>query len=109
MTEDDDRFARAAGELLRRSAGDIDAATGARLQQIRRAALGATPARRDPRSWLVPALSAAAIGALAVGLWLDRDAAPEPAGLAADNLEMLEDLEFYAWLDAEPGEAGPGG
>jgi hypothetical protein len=112
----DDDFAKAAGELLRRSADDIDGATASRLNRARQAALGEMPGRRAGPGWLVPALSTAAVGALAVGLWLNRSAAPElPAGpatvvesagdmdllLAADSLEMLEDLEFYAWLDAD--------
>jgi hypothetical protein len=74
------------------------------------------PGRRPGRAWLLPALSTAAVGALAVGLWLNRGPDPGvPAGpapavesavdldllLAADSLEMLEDLEFYAWLDAD--------
>jgi hypothetical protein len=112
----DEHFARMAGELLRRSADDIDAATASRLNRARQAALAAMPGRRPGRAWLLPALSTAAVGALAVGLWLNRSPDPgPPAGpapavesaadldllLAADSLEMLEDLEFYAWLDAD--------
>lgn len=112
----DEQFARAAGELLRRSADDIDAATASRLNRARQAALEAVPRGRWGASWLVPALSTAAVGALAVGLWLTAGtdpavpASPVPAVesavdmdllLAADSLEMLEDLEFYAWLDAD--------
>ena len=118
MTEQDEKFAKAAGELLRRGAEDIDAVTAARLANARQAALGATPGGRPASRWLVPALSAAAVGAVAVGLWVNRGAGPElPAAvpavetaadmdvlLAPDSLEMLEDLEFYAWLDAASGE-----
>ncbi len=118
MTNPDpnDDFARTASELLRRSAEDIDGATASRLNRVRQAALEQLPNRRRASHWLVPAVSAAAVGALAVGLWLnpsvDRDLpVPGPAAgltaddmdllLAADSLEMLEDLEFYAWLDAD--------
>jgi hypothetical protein len=112
----DDDFARTAGERLRRSAEDIDAATASRLNRVRQAALAEMPGRRRGGPWLVPALSTAAVTALAIGLWLTRDPGPglrpdapvavEAAGdmdllLAADSLEMLEDLEFYAWLDAD--------
>ena len=85
------------------------------------AALAAGPAGRRPASGWVPALSAAAVGAVAVGLWLARDGRPPAPDLAAvtaadsaadlelllagDNLEMLEDLEFYTWLDADRSEA----
>ena len=89
-----------------------------RLNRARQAALEQLPRRRRAAHWLAPALSTAAVGALAVGLWLnpgtDRDV-PVPvlnasADLTAadlellltdDSLEMLEDLEFYAWLDAD--------
>jgi hypothetical protein len=102
--------------LLRRNADDIDAATASRLNRARQAALAAMPRRRRRTPWLVPGLSTVAVGALAVGLWLNRGAGPElpaiatPAVesaadmdllLATDSLEMLEDLEFYAWLDAD--------
>lgn len=112
----DDAFVKTAGELLRRSADDIDAATASRLNRARQAALADLPRRRRRAPWLVPALSTAAVGALAVGLWLNRGGSPElPATatpavesaadldllLATDSLEMLEDLEFYAWLDAD--------
>jgi len=118
--EGDADFAKAAGELLRRSAEDIDGATASRLNRARQAALGAMPRRRAGPAWLVPAVSTAAVGALAVGLWFNRGAEPGlPAGpapvvesaadmdllLAADSLEMLEDLEFYAWLDADRSDA----
>lgn len=118
--EGDERFAKTAGELLRRSAEDLDAATASRLNRARQAALGEMPGRRRGSGWLVPALSTAAVGALAVGLWLNRGpdgdlpAAATPAVasaadmdllLAADSLEMLEDLEFYAWLDADRSDA----
>lgn len=114
----DEAFARAAGERLRRSADEIDAATASRLNRARQAALGQLPGRRSRPPWLVPALTAAAVCVIAVGLSLDRTPVPvapavESAAdmdllLADDSLEMLEDLEFYAWLDADlsPAELG---
>lgn len=119
--EGDDAFTRTAGDLLRQSAAGIDATTASRLNRARQAALAELPRRRQRSPWLLPVLSTAAVGALAVGLWLGQGPGPErPATsstlslaptiesaadmellLAADNLEMLEDLEFYAWLDAD--------
>jgi hypothetical protein len=111
-----DHFARTASELLRRSAEDLDGVTASRLNRARQAALEQLPNRRRALHWLVPALSTAAVGVLAISLWLnpglDRDppvlsssAALTPADmdllLADDSLEMLEDLDFYAWLDAD--------
>lgn len=115
----DDDFAREAGNLLRRSGDDIDAVTAARLARARQAALAEMQRRRA--GWLVPALAAAAVGA--VGLWVSRGAGlpATPAPVASvptaevealaggDSLEMFEDLEFYVWLDtaaAVPGAAG---
>lgn len=114
--DDNARFAKTASELLRRSAENIDGATASRLNRARQAALEQLPRRRRAAHWLAPALSTAAVGALAVGLWLnpgtDRDvpvlnasadltAADLELLLTDDSLEMLEDLEFYAWLDAD--------
>ncbi len=111
-----DDFVRTASELLRRSAEDLDGATASRLNRARQAALEQLPQRRRTSRWLVPALSTAAVGAVAVGLWLnqsvDRDLPAQSSSaalsaadmdllLADDSLEMFEDLEFYAWLDAE--------
>jgi hypothetical protein len=112
----DDQFSSTAGRLLRESADQLDAATAARLKRDRLAALDRLRDGRIRPGWLMPAVSTAAIGVLAVGLWASREPAPrgtEPLAtavesaadldllLAADSLEMLEDLEFYAWLDAE--------
>ncbi|TFG80517.1 MAG: hypothetical protein E4H19_15525 [Chromatiales bacterium] len=112
----DDHFSSTAGRMLRGSADELDAAAAARLNRGRQAALDQLRDRRPGRAWVMPALSAAAVGALAVALWVSQDVAPgetEPLAmaaesaadmdllLAADSLEMLEDLEFYAWLDAE--------
>ncbi|MDP1651091.1 MAG: hypothetical protein Q8L56_00025 [Rhodocyclaceae bacterium] len=109
----DDEFAGAAGRMLRDSADDLDAATAARLKRGRQAALDQWRERRPGRAWLVPAVSAAVVGAVVVALWTGQGVepvAPAPAIesvadmdllLAEDNLEMLEDLDFYAWLDAD--------
>jgi hypothetical protein len=121
--DSDEVFGRAAGELLRQGAETIDAATASRLNQARQAALAQMPGRRARPPWLVPALTAAAVGVVAVGLALSgRDvpggsASPVPALESAadmdllledDSLEMLENLEFYAWMDADlsPAELG---
>jgi hypothetical protein len=128
MTDHDDRFrdenearlARRAGELLRASAEELDGATRARLNRARQRALAAAPGTQHPaRRYWVPATAAAAVAGLAVVLV--RAPGPEPAtgpappavaaapaadlvvllASSADDLEMLEDLEFYAWADAD--------
>lgn len=116
----DEDFAKAAADLLRRSAEDIDAHTALRLNRARQAALEQFPSRPRAASWLVPAVSTAVLGALVVGLWFREENGPDvPAQarpavesaadmdllLADDSLEMLKDLEFYAWLDADLSDA----
>jgi hypothetical protein len=93
----------------------LDAATRSRLTQARARALEELAGRRglswSPR-WLVPA-GAAAAAALAAWLVL---VGPEPADeplqaadfgdlellLAEEDLEMIEELDFYAWLEEQP-------
>ncbi|MCC7257821.1 MAG: hypothetical protein IT486_05580 [Gammaproteobacteria bacterium] len=108
----DERFEQAARQLLRQGAGDIDAATASRLNRARQAALAEFDRRpaRLPAYWR-PAFAAAAVAVLAVALWVDREPLPRTAGaeaalelelmLADENLEMIEDLEFYDWLQAD--------
>jgi hypothetical protein len=136
----DERLARDAQRLLRRSAEDLDAATLARLKRARENALagyeaGKRVSFRFGAGWQ-PALGAAAVCAsalIAVGLWMGRAPAPSSPGpvppvsaeadpaadlevvLADDeNLEMIEDLEFYDWLESdhapqEPSDPGLSG
>lgn len=128
------RFEQNVRRLLRQGSGDLDAATLSRLNRARQRALaelGAEPGARqehhDRRPVWQPALAVAAVGALAVALWVGREPVPAPvppvpdpalavaAGQAADlelvlageNLDMIEDLEFYNWLDGGTGAAGP--
>jgi hypothetical protein len=94
----------------------LDAATRARLTQARVRALEALSAPRGSvrqARWLVPA-GAAAAAALAAWLVLvgpgERAAEPLQAAalsdlevlLAEEALEMIEDLDFYAWLEEQP-------
>jgi hypothetical protein len=110
------RLAREAGARLRASADGLDAATRSRLNQARQRALDELRPRRRAAPWLWPAAATAAVAALAVTLLLGRLppaggdlAGPLPEsvadleillpGDAPADLEMMEDLEFYAWLD----------
>ncbi len=104
---------------LDRRVEDLDAATLSRLNRARQAALSAHAPRR---SWWWFALPAAATAALVLGVGLAGKPAPTvPAGTTAtvsaqdfellssdDNLELYqEDLDFYAWLDAD--DSAPAG
>lgn len=99
--------------LLDDSLADFDAATLSRLNQARHKALAELPRPRRWR-WWQPALGLALASALMVMLLPQRiieptvtPAAPDMSELEmallgdADELELLEDLEFYAWLEQE--------
>jgi len=94
-------------ELYRDSIDNIDAATRSRLTQARHSALQAMPKRRATTLRWLPAGAAAAAAMVA---WLiigqAPNGVPEPETVAEldilmgeDELEMLEELEFYAWID----------
>ena len=109
LTPDDERLATAAGGLLRKSADGLDAATLSKLNQARQTALAGLPLVRSRHGWQVPAYGTAAVAVLMVALWVGRSVPPTPDNpvvaedvevlLAGENLEMMDDLEFYAWLD----------
>ena len=113
MTEDDKRrFEKDARANYDRAVSGIDPKVSAELAAARRRAViqGSPPSLVR---WVLPAGAAAAIAAgLIIGL---PDADPEhPALVATDavediellladeSLEMIEDLDFYLWLDVEP-------
>lgn len=103
-----------ARQLLDDSVQGLDAATLSRLNRARQTAL-ATRARRPMQFWFMPAglVSACAL-LLALAVWQPHHAAnsgasnPSTAAVAADSddgtadtPEFYQDLEFYAWLDAQ--------
>ena len=106
------RWTQRARALLDESAQGLDAATLSRLNRARQAALGQS--ERSTAAWFLPAgLVGACVLLLAVGAWHGRTLpstgaarvdTPVDAGDAdalADDEDMYEDLEFYAWLDAQ--------
>ncbi|HEY8009819.1 MAG TPA: hypothetical protein VIE67_02350 [Rudaea sp.] len=118
-----------ARQLLDESARDLDAHTASRLNRARQTAL-ALQSVRSPRRWLLPAGLASACAALllAVAIWQPHHSALSPApdtldsaattagavgtadadtSPADDTLEFYQNLEFYAWLDAQ-GKDGDG-
>ena len=111
-------------EMLRahldESVENYDAATLSRLNQARQHALDALPTTRH-RQWFWPGLGLAAAMALVLMLSVQRQSlttSPDAVGdslvgtqlsvdeialLASDDdLEMFQDLEFYAWLEQQP-------
>ena len=98
------------GEILDRQVVDDDAR--AALRRVRDAALdaGARPRRR--RTHWVPAAAVAALLLVGIGvalLYPELEQSPMPAGTfddlvvidSEDELELLEELEFYVWLEQQ--------
>ena len=108
------QWTQAAKNLLDESARNLDAATLSRLNRARQHALAQ---RRKVLLWVLPTgLASACALLLAVALWHARAPhAPADAGAGAvsdaavgealaDDDEFYEDLDFYAWLDAQEQE-----
>ncbi|MFT3790823.1 MAG: hypothetical protein QM741_07050 [Rudaea sp.] len=108
-----------AGALLDESARDLDAATLSRLNRARQAALdGRRPRAAHP--WLLPTgLASACALLLAVAAWQPHrhaqtagpamiPAATTVADTDADDAspEFYQNLDFYAWLDAQDADDG---
>lgn len=122
----DDSFVEQAGRRLRDGVKTLDATTRSRLNRARRKALLELRDRSRMQRWIAdqwgPAVGATFIALLAAGLWfgvgmqtasenmpMQTAGAPVDLGdvadldmlLADENLEMIEDLQFYLWMDAE--------
>lgn len=106
-------------ELARRGldghAEAIDPMRAARLAAARRRAVEAAAGgiRRPgvvPTGWLAVGLATA--GAVALAVWLVRPAAPLPGNgdleilISGEDLEMVEELDFYLWLEEADRDAG---
>jgi len=107
---DQPQWLQAAKSLLDDSTQNLDGATLSRLNQARQNALAQ---RRKPAVWIVPAgLASACALLLAVSVWHGRvpppptdtpaiDASAGDNEALTDDDEFYEDLDFYAWLDAQ--------
>ncbi len=117
-----DAFEQRAGELLRAGADALDGHTRSRLTQARFAAVEAARKRSGSRpvwrGWIP--FGGVAAAALAVllwtgglkhgGIWQSRGTEPahgqtpfEVLDLitADENMDMMEEVEFYSWLDSD--------
>ncbi len=98
---------------LETSARDLDGASQSRLNQARQAALMLAK-QPQPARWLWPTILASAFSlTLAVALWPRLHSTNELVPVASsaedfpmlageDDLDFYQDLDFYAWLDAQP-------
>ena len=110
---DADLFATKAKTLFDESVQDLDAATRSRLTQGRHKALAEAASRTGFSRWnrWVPVTGVAAATVFAVVLWrgdpqineLDLPTAVSDFEilLDQDEFEMLQDLEFYSWMDID--------
>ena len=109
MNKTDEQLAREAKQAFDQSVAGLDAATLSRLNRGRQAALA--EGRQPDRQWLrwVPATGVAAAVLLILVMQQgpgDVDVIAAPASdleilLSEESIEMLEELEFYSWLDTE--------
>ncbi len=117
----DEVFARKAKQLFDESVENLDANTRSRLNRGRQAALRQLASGKPVWVQWAPAAGVAAAAVFAVVLWTGNqpvdELTPDAAAsdfeilLTEDSFEMLEDLEFYSWIDLdeeieEPQEAG---
>ena len=110
-THDDERFADQAKELFDDSVERLDAATLSQLNQRRQAALAEVSNEGSRVRWgrWLPAAGVTAAAVVAVVMMqgqpvVDVDPTIEAATdfeilISEDNLDMIEELEFYAWLE----------
>jgi hypothetical protein len=101
--ETDDAFSSEARRLLDESTEHMDAATLSRLHQVRNRALATPRSRSVP--WYGWASGGAVAASVLVALILFDTPQPSPVfyddqsqQAAAENIELLEDMEFMAWM-----------
>ena len=108
MKNTDEAFSKQAKASFDETVEELDAATLSRLNRARHAALAEMqqPSRQWSR-WM-PAAGVAATVLVAVMVMQNPAGIDEPLPAAVadmeillgeDSIEMLEDLEFYSWLD----------
>jgi len=113
--DNDDKLVQQAKALFDESVDKLDGATLSELNRARQRAVEELELGRSfgGRAWLLPAGGAAAVAALAILVVGSNDTdMGVPAGVTSagtdfemlideSNLEMLEELEFYAWLELD--------
>ena len=105
-----DELERKAQALFEDSVEQLDARTRSKLTQARNLALDEVK-KGASRRWIwAPAGGFAVAAVIAVGVVLWPGRAPQPGAAAledleivadSDNLDLLQDVEFYAWLDEQ--------
>ena len=101
--QDDNRFIEQVKYQLDQQADQLDEITAAKLRTAR---LRALDTRRPRKLWL-PVFGTATVSAivLAMVLWQIPTELPGPLEeldilASGEDLELIEDMDFYDWLDA---------
>ena len=110
--KDDKRLEQSAKALFEESVARLDAATLSKLNQGRHAAIAEMAEGSPAGQWVrwMPATGVATVALLAIVVFrgpadIDVPIASDPTItdfeilLGEDSLEMIEDLEFYSWID----------
>ncbi len=118
MNKTEDRFSKEARATFDASVEELDAATLSKLNRGRQRALEELGRPRRTWSTWAPATGVAAAVTIAVIVAqspVGTDGGEVSAALAdmdillsEDSIEMLEDLEFYSWLDTVESEGDVG-
>jgi len=108
---EDEAFAARAKERFDQSVRGLDGQTQSRLNRGRHAALAELQPRQGPWLQWAPAAGVAAAAVVAVVILNGRapvdELTPLPTAndfeilLNEESFEMLEELEFYSWMDLE--------
>ena len=114
----DDALAEKARQLFDESVQNLDGETRSRLNRGRQAALAEIGSGNRRWAQWAPAGGVAVAAAAALVVWTGSSQievmdAPEVASdmeilLTEDSLEMLEDLEFYSWIELDDETIDPG-
>jgi hypothetical protein len=107
----DSAFAETAKQLFDESVEGLDGETRSRLNRGRQAALEELKTGKSVWVQWAPVAGVAAAAVVAVVLWTGNPptdvVTPEASAsdfeilLTEDSLEMLEDLEFFSWIELE--------
>ncbi len=106
MSTSDKKLRQKAKALFDESVDGLDAATLSRLNRGRHAALAEAGRSRRREFWIPATGAAAALAVAAVmlqspgdGPVIEAPAADLEILLGEESIDMLEDLEFYSWLE----------
>jgi hypothetical protein len=108
-----DDFENKARTLFEDSVERLDARTRSKLTQARNRALDEVKQGAARRRWIWAPVGGVALAAVVAVVMVSSDLrfSPDTGALAledidivadSENLEMLEDVEFYMWLDDAP-------